>query len=86
MILTPSKSAWLSDSIFIAQPKTGVCTTENWGLQNFKKYYFFILHNRKLGFFRHNITKIMLVGINKGSKNVLNYINTSDYRQKTYKK
>lgn len=28
----------------------------------------------------------MLVGINKGNKNVLNYINTSDYRQKTYKK
>ena len=28
-----SKTAWLSDSYFIAQPKTGVCTTENWGFK-----------------------------------------------------
>ena len=38
-ILTPLKHAWLSDSIFIAQPKNGVCTTEKRGL-----------HNRKTGF------------------------------------
>ena len=34
-----SKTAWLSDSYFIAQPKIRVCTTENQGL-----------HNRKSGF------------------------------------
>jgi len=53
-----------------AQPKTGVCTTENWGLSNFKKLVFFILHNRKLGFFRYNITKNMLVGGKEKQKRV----------------
>ena len=52
-----SKTAWLSDSYFIAQPKIRVCTTENQGLHNRKsgffkyvKYLIFGLHNRKSGF------------------------------------
>ena len=52
-----SKTAWLSDSYFIAQPKIRVCTTENPGLHNRKSGFFkyvkcliFDLHNRKSGF------------------------------------
>ena len=37
------------------------CTTENWGL-----------HNRKLGFFRYNITKNILVGEKEKRKRVWN--------------
>ena len=56
-----SKTAWLSDSYFIAQPKIRVCTTENQGLHNRKSGFAQPkirvcttenqgLHNRKSGF------------------------------------